>query len=52
MVIGGQGDLISDIWQQEKNLTKAAKVLGEKKSHLHQRETIAKTKVFDFFFFF
>lgn len=34
-----------DIWQQEKNLTKAAKVLGESKSQLHTRETTAKTKV-------
>lgn len=36
---------MSDIWQQEKNLKKAAKVLGELKSHLHTRETTAKTKV-------
>lgn len=36
---------MSDIWQQEKNLTKAAKVLGESKSHLHTRESSAKTKV-------
>lgn len=40
-----QGDVMSDIWQQEKNLTKAARVLGEKKSHLHTRESTAKTKV-------
>lgn len=36
---------MNDIWQQEKNLTKAAKVLGELKSHLHTRESAAKTKV-------
>ncbi|XP_037029968.1 dedicator of cytokinesis protein 1 isoform X7 [Bradysia coprophila] len=39
-----EGDF-SDIWQQEKNLTKAAKVLGVKNAHLHTRETSAKTKV-------
>jgi hypothetical protein len=37
--------MMSDIWQQEKNLTKAAKILGESKSHLHARESTAKTKV-------
>lgn len=36
---------MSDIWQQEKNLSKAAKVLGVKNSSLHTRETTAKTKV-------
>lgn len=36
---------MNDIWQQEKNLTKAAKVLGESKSQLHTRESAAKTKV-------
>lgn len=36
---------MSDIWQQEKNLTKAAKILGESKSQLHARESTAKTKV-------
>lgn len=36
---------MSDIWQQEKNLSKAAKVLGVKNSRLHTRETTAKTKV-------
>lgn len=40
-----KGDVMSDIWQQEKNLTKAAKVLGELKSHLHTRESSAKMKV-------
>ncbi|XP_031633258.1 dedicator of cytokinesis protein 1 isoform X3 [Contarinia nasturtii] len=40
-----EGDVMNDIWQQEKNLTKAAKVLGELKSHLHTRESPAKTKV-------
>lgn len=40
-----QGDIMSDMWQHEKNLTKAAKILGEKKSHLHARESTAKTKV-------
>lgn len=43
--IHNQGDVMNDIWQQEKNLTKAAKVLGELKSHLHTRESAAKTKV-------
>lgn len=41
--------------QQEKNLDKAAKVLGYTKSELHSRETSAKTEVFmkfnKFFFF-
>lgn len=36
---------MNDIWQQQKNLTKAAKVLGESKTHLHTRESAAKTKV-------
>lgn len=36
---------MNDFWQHEKNLTKAAKVLGELKSHLHNRESAAKTKV-------
>lgn len=36
---------MSDIWQQEKNLTKAARILGESKSQLHSRESSAKTKV-------
>jgi hypothetical protein len=36
---------VSDIWQQEKNLKKAAKILGESKSQLHARESTAKTKV-------
>ncbi|XP_049300946.1 dedicator of cytokinesis protein 1 isoform X1 [Anopheles funestus] len=40
-----EGDFMFDIRQQEKNLTKAAKVLGESKSQLHTRETTAKTKV-------
>ncbi|KAL7025415.1 hypothetical protein ACKWTF_013468 [Chironomus riparius] len=40
-----EGDIMSDIWQQEKNLTKAAKILGESKSQLHARESTAKTKV-------
>lgn len=40
-----QGDVMFDIRQQEKNLKKAAKVLGELKSHLYTRETTAKTKV-------
>ncbi|XP_053947178.1 dedicator of cytokinesis protein 1 [Anastrepha ludens] len=40
-----EGDSKSDIWQQEKNLSKAAKVLGQLKSHLHTRETTAKQKV-------
>lgn len=40
-----QGDSKSDIWQQEKNLSKAAKVLGQLKSQLHTRETTAKQKV-------
>ena len=35
-----------DIRQHEKNLSKAARVLGELKSHLHTRETAAKSKVF------
>lgn len=43
-----QGDVLSDMWQHEKNLTKAARVLGESKSHLHTRETTAKTKVNSF----
>lgn len=42
--------------QQEKNLDKAAKVLGYTKSELHSRETSAKTEVFmkfnKFFFFY
>ncbi|XP_055851030.1 dedicator of cytokinesis protein 1 isoform X1 [Episyrphus balteatus] len=42
---GEEGDCKSDIWQQEKNLTKAAKVLGQLKSQLHTRETTAKLKV-------
>ncbi|XP_058117001.1 dedicator of cytokinesis protein 1 [Anopheles coustani] len=40
-----EGDFMFDIRQQEKNLTKAARVLGESKSQLHTRETTAKTKV-------
>ncbi|XP_052869684.1 dedicator of cytokinesis protein 1 [Anopheles cruzii] len=40
-----EGDFMCDIRQQEKNLIKAAKVLGESKSQLHTRETTAKTKV-------
>ncbi|CAD7083698.1 unnamed protein product [Hermetia illucens] len=40
-----EGDVKSGIWQHEKNLTKAAKVLGESKSHLHTRETTAKSKI-------
>lgn len=36
---------MNDIWQQQKNLTKAARVLGESKTHLHTRESAAKTKV-------
>ncbi|KAM7361679.1 dedicator of cytokinesis protein myoblast city isoform 1-T2 [Cochliomyia hominivorax] len=40
-----EGDTKSDIWQQEKNLSKAAKVLGQLKSQLHTRETTAKQKV-------
>ncbi|KAL9893363.1 dedicator of cytokinesis protein myoblast city isoform 3-T4 [Glossina fuscipes fuscipes] len=40
-----EGDSKSDIWQQEKNLSKAAKVLGQLKSQLHTRETTAKQKV-------
>lgn len=40
-----QGDVMSELWQQQKNLTKAAKVLGELKSNLHTRESTAKTKV-------
>lgn len=40
-----QGD--TDIRQQEKNLSKAAKVLGETTSLLHTRETSTKTKVND-----
>ncbi|XP_054081200.1 dedicator of cytokinesis protein 1 isoform X2 [Zeugodacus cucurbitae] len=40
-----EGDTKSDIWQQEKNLSKAAKVLGQLKSDLHTRETTAKQKV-------
>lgn len=36
---------MSDIWQQVKQLTKAAKILGESKSQLHARESTAKTKV-------
>uniref|UniRef100_A0A1Q3FGS7 Putative signaling protein n=1 Tax=Culex tarsalis TaxID=7177 RepID=A0A1Q3FGS7_CULTA len=40
-----EGDFMFDIRQQEKNLIKAAKVLGESKSQLHTRETTAKTKV-------
>uniref|UniRef100_A0A8W7NFN6 Signaling protein n=1 Tax=Anopheles atroparvus TaxID=41427 RepID=A0A8W7NFN6_ANOAO len=40
-----EGDFMFDLRQQEKNLTKAAKVLGESKSQLHTRETTAKTKV-------
>lgn len=39
---------MSDIWQQEKNLTKAAKILGESKGALHNRESSAKTKVKEF----
>lgn len=34
-----------DIWLQEKNLKKAAKILGEKKVHLHARESTTKSKV-------
>lgn len=44
-IVSIQGDVMSDIWQQEKNLTKAAKILGESKSHLHLRESTTKTKV-------
>ncbi|KAH8388441.1 hypothetical protein KR093_006384, partial [Drosophila rubida] len=40
-----EGDSKTDIWQQEKNLSKAAKVLGQKKSHLHTRETTANKKI-------
>ncbi|XP_035891383.1 dedicator of cytokinesis protein 2 isoform X4 [Anopheles stephensi] len=40
-----EGDFMFDIRQQEKNLNKAARVLGESKSQLHTRETTAKTKV-------
>ncbi|XP_065074251.1 dedicator of cytokinesis protein 1 isoform X2 [Ochlerotatus camptorhynchus] len=40
-----EGEFMFDIRQQEKNLIKAAKVLGESKSQLHTRETTAKTKV-------
>lgn len=43
-----KGDFMFDIRQQEKNLIKAAKVLGESKSQLHTRETTAKTKVFSY----
>ncbi|XP_059611933.1 dedicator of cytokinesis protein 1 isoform X1 [Phlebotomus argentipes] len=40
-----EGDVMSELWQQQKNLTKAAKVLGELKSNLHTRESTAKTKI-------
>lgn len=40
-----QGDNVSDLWQHEKNLKKAAKILGEDKSHLYARESTTKTKV-------
>ncbi|KRG01267.1 dedicator of cytokinesis protein 1 isoform X1 [Drosophila mojavensis] len=40
-----EGDSKTDIWQQEKNLSKAAKVLGQKKSHLHTRDTTANKKI-------
>ncbi|XP_062554815.1 dedicator of cytokinesis protein 1 isoform X2 [Armigeres subalbatus] len=40
-----EGEFMFDIRQQEKNLIKAAKILGESKSQLHTRETTAKTKV-------
>ncbi|KFB45954.1 AGAP004320-PA-like protein [Anopheles sinensis] len=40
-----EGDFMCDIRQHEKNLTKAARVLGESKSQLHTRENTAKTKV-------
>ncbi|XP_034662928.1 dedicator of cytokinesis protein 1 isoform X1 [Drosophila subobscura] len=40
-----EGDTKTDIWQQEKNLSKAAKVLGQSKSQLHTRETTANKKI-------
>ncbi|XP_068155287.1 dedicator of cytokinesis protein 1 isoform X1 [Drosophila tropicalis] len=40
-----EGDSKTDIWQQEKNLSKAAKVLGQLKSQLHTRETTANKKI-------
>ncbi|XP_070136941.1 dedicator of cytokinesis protein 1 isoform X2 [Drosophila bipectinata] len=40
-----EGDSKTDIWQQEKNLSKAAKVLGQKKSQLHTCDTTANKKI-------
>ncbi|XP_017848453.1 dedicator of cytokinesis protein 1 isoform X2 [Drosophila busckii] len=40
-----EGDSKTDILQQEKNLSKAAKVLGQKKCQLHTRETSANKKI-------